>query len=333
MRQKQVFPRAEVAHLWANQRQDSARDSSGSFYFNGPTIYSSGPHFPMASIHEKEGTRYAIITTRTYSNTTAKHQSIVRGACSHLDRVWCAYPSDAINGNHEANIKAFEKEAKGYAEDITPRTRKPEKYLNLIYQVRETFKKYCAHFDLNEQELREKYSLRYLYIESRDGSEEATREEREARERERIEEEARRKEQARKDRKKDLATLRKWRALDPSVGLVLYFNVLDETYLRINIKTQEIETSKGIKMKFDVAERFYSWYYKTLKGGGCTGDCEKEMLGYSVRTANENGLTVGCHNISIDEITTLAKAMKWTVPQVAIERCKLVKAGKAISLN
>lgn len=66
---KRVFPTDEIAHIWAHQRQDEARNSGGNFYFNGPTIYSYGGHFPIASLSGKHP-NVVYFTTRGYSNTT-----------------------------------------------------------------------------------------------------------------------------------------------------------------------------------------------------------------------------------------------------------------------
>lgn len=51
-RNRQVWPREQVAHLWANASQDSARDPSGNMFFNGPALYSYGSHYVI-------GYRYA----------------------------------------------------------------------------------------------------------------------------------------------------------------------------------------------------------------------------------------------------------------------------------
>ena len=45
---KTVFDRDMVAHLWANKSQDTARVSSGNFWFTGATLYSYGSHFVCA---------------------------------------------------------------------------------------------------------------------------------------------------------------------------------------------------------------------------------------------------------------------------------------------
>lgn len=75
-----------VAHLWAHQKQDFATNGSN-FYFQGKEIYSYGPHFRCASVEtNKFGHKAYLVTTRTYSNTTAKHMGMVRNAipCGEL---------------------------------------------------------------------------------------------------------------------------------------------------------------------------------------------------------------------------------------------------------
>lgn len=74
---------SEVAHFWANETQGEGKASS--MFFEGNKIYSYGHHFEMARIvKDKNGKKVVLFTTREYSNTTSKHKSITRGACSHL---------------------------------------------------------------------------------------------------------------------------------------------------------------------------------------------------------------------------------------------------------
>jgi len=72
-----------VAHLWAHQSQDSARNG-GNLYFDGDTIYSYGPHFPIARHVTTKRGKAVLFTTRDYSATTAGHKCIVQRACRHL---------------------------------------------------------------------------------------------------------------------------------------------------------------------------------------------------------------------------------------------------------
>lgn len=77
---KTVLTNAELPHLWAHQSQAEGRNPSKSFYFEGLTIFSYGPHFPIARHIERKGKKAILFTSRCYSNTTARHKSKVRSA-------------------------------------------------------------------------------------------------------------------------------------------------------------------------------------------------------------------------------------------------------------
>jgi hypothetical protein len=78
---RHIYSNHEIPHLWAHQAQDEARNSSSSFYFSGPTIYSYGSHFPIARHVTNDGGERAILfTTASHSVTTTQHCSLVRRA-------------------------------------------------------------------------------------------------------------------------------------------------------------------------------------------------------------------------------------------------------------
>ena len=85
-RQRHVFDKDMVAHVWAQQTQDDGRSSHGNFYFSGRTIYSYGRHFPIATFFraKKNGPQAVLFTLDTYSNTTSGHVSMTRSACSQF---------------------------------------------------------------------------------------------------------------------------------------------------------------------------------------------------------------------------------------------------------
>lgn len=83
MMTKLVHPNAMVAHLWANQSQESARSNNGQVFFNGRKLYSYGSHF-LTGIVAGDGKQ--IVTTRTYSPTTG----------GHVSDAWSATRGDAI---------------------------------------------------------------------------------------------------------------------------------------------------------------------------------------------------------------------------------------------
>jgi hypothetical protein len=120
---RQVFPTSEIAHKWAHQTQDSARNPQGNFYFRGATIYSYRDSWPLARIYRKRcaptlGDAAApasgvlvLSNCNRYSVTTRQHQSDVNRAVSHLERIAVpevvpAYGADKFSKvQHEENIK------------------------------------------------------------------------------------------------------------------------------------------------------------------------------------------------------------------------------------
>lgn len=84
----QVFDNRMVAHVWAQQRQDSGRSNNGQFYFSGPTLYSYGSRFVAGHIMP-DGT--ALINGDGYSPTTGRHLGYARHAV-HTLRRWYIVP-------------------------------------------------------------------------------------------------------------------------------------------------------------------------------------------------------------------------------------------------
>lgn len=89
---KQVHKPEMVAHLWANQSQDSARVAHGNFYFNGPALYSYGSHYVagyiMPPMYERDDRTLVLLNSYHYGATTSKHQHAARGAAQHHSRLY-----------------------------------------------------------------------------------------------------------------------------------------------------------------------------------------------------------------------------------------------------
>lgn len=76
-----------VAHLWANEKQESAYGSN--FYFEGASIYSYGSHFEAGRIvRNKRGEKAYLINDEYYSNSTSRHQAYVRNAIPIGEKVF-----------------------------------------------------------------------------------------------------------------------------------------------------------------------------------------------------------------------------------------------------
>lgn len=68
-----------VAHLWANEKKESARGSN--FFFEGRSIYSYGYHFEVGrNVRNKCGEKAYLLNDKYYSSSTCKHQRCVRSA-------------------------------------------------------------------------------------------------------------------------------------------------------------------------------------------------------------------------------------------------------------
>lgn len=78
---RQVWPREQVAHLWANASQDSARDPSGNMYFDGPALYSYGSHYVIGYRYAMpDGGAFFVMNGSANSPTTNKMRWIARRA-------------------------------------------------------------------------------------------------------------------------------------------------------------------------------------------------------------------------------------------------------------
>lgn len=87
-----------VAHLWANEKQESANGSN--FYFEGESIYSDGGHFEVGRIvRNKRGEKAYLINDTYYSSTTSKHQYYVREAIPTGSKVFSVGCNMSNTGN------------------------------------------------------------------------------------------------------------------------------------------------------------------------------------------------------------------------------------------
>lgn len=110
MRIRQVWPREQVAHLWANASQDSARDPSGNMYFNGGVLYSYGSHYVIGvRLVRADGSPLFVMNADTNSPTTNKMRHIAFHALPRFnDVVWVG----GLNANRWHNLKPANMAAK-----------------------------------------------------------------------------------------------------------------------------------------------------------------------------------------------------------------------------
>lgn len=88
----------QVAHLWAHQAQEEARNSQDNFYFHNNTIYSYGAHFICGQIvFNKRGEKAYVLNDNSYSSTTSKHQGVVKSSIPFGSTIFSTSGADTPN--------------------------------------------------------------------------------------------------------------------------------------------------------------------------------------------------------------------------------------------
>jgi hypothetical protein len=133
----------DLVSVWLRQSQDYGQyRSDGSFYFQGDTIYSYGTHFPIAKLATApNGEQVIFVTTRTYSNTTAKHISAVHRGIRNTHRkvLYVNDPTEVVGVHNVEQMKRdfAEVEAKH------AKARKPKLYSGELFNICERCRDYC----------------------------------------------------------------------------------------------------------------------------------------------------------------------------------------------
>lgn len=272
---KRVHTPDNVAHLWANQHQEDARTPTNNLYFRGTEIYSYGSHFCIAK--HVEGA--VLFTEREYSNTTSKHKSIVRNACSHKNIVYCYNPL----GSHEQNFQAWRNECEGYIEKLA-KARKPEKYIQELEGVKYRAERYANLFEITVPEtlirawvITDKQEV-VAYMEAKA--------------------EAIAKEKARKLRlakKKHKEEVQKWKNFET----YRLYSRGEYDLLRYNKENKRFQTSQGVEIPLAIG----LGVYKRL----ANSEAVEKILEFEVKEITKKHIVVGCHKVEMKEIEEIIK--------------------------
>lgn len=138
----------DVAHNWAHQT--GRRQRGFNMYYDGDTIYSYGRHFPIARLTAtRNGAPCALLTTASYSVSTAKHITITRRAIPgsvqmfEVDNVTAIY-KDEHRANHAGMVAGMRA-----ALDKASRARQNKAYwLTCAETLREQANRYARAFRL-----------------------------------------------------------------------------------------------------------------------------------------------------------------------------------------
>jgi len=140
---KKVFNNNELAAVWVARSQDEGRSPGERMYFTGDTIYSYGPHFPIARFFTApNGEEVVLFTTQNHSNTTNRHMRIVQSAVNRAGYrvVYCGDVGGFIA--HDSNLRQFQIELERAAVKHD-KARKPQLYKGGIMHQCKLAREYC----------------------------------------------------------------------------------------------------------------------------------------------------------------------------------------------
>lgn len=289
-RTRHVYPADMVAHLWAHQSQQSARNGGGTFYFDGETIFSYGRHFPIARHVETKRGRAVLFTTRDYSVTTTSHKSMVARACQHLTAFYVQHPTDT---DRKAQFEEYRERYRTLARKYSKaRSQKPW-ILGRMRRVVEEGNRFAVFFGL-------RCRLSMPTDESAMEAECKRIEEREALRRQR--ELAKRKREEAQRQQEALERVQQW--VD---GVIDYCPGYGP--IRLRIVGDELQTSRGARVPLAHAVRAFR-VIKRLRDRGQTYERNGRAirLGHFVLDAVDNAGNVraGCHDVTWEEIERVA---------------------------
>lgn len=323
----------KIAHLWAYQQQDSARNT-GNYYFNGRTIYSYGSHFPIATISSVDN-NVVFFTRKSYSNTTSKHIHTTYRSINHKNIIYVDSPRDFKVYSDEFWIELTNYSKLIY--ECLKSSKKPrirpqtiERYLVDAESHKAEALKFLNVFGLNFDTLENKERLSYKrnkegvsiqklwfkkgailkadfedikrlftssYVENAgaliDAKNEADKKA-----------EAQQKAKQNKIRKKAIAENKK-RLEQWKKGEDVNTYYLNEFPIELREKGEYIETSHGADVKTADAKLLY---LALKRGSDVLG---KEIGRYTVIENTNEHIKIGCHVISKKVVNEFAQSMQW----------------------
>jgi hypothetical protein len=269
---KKVFSNnSELAHVWANQLQDEGRGSS--MYFNGPVIYSYGPHYEIARfLTTEQGEKVCFLNTNGYSNSTAKHTSHVLNAVQDGIKLFkVPFPGNQITIDKLRNVLIQLKVNISSLLDQQIKAKSNFKYFLDARDTLENASEIAALFNLSGFTVADfpnwtAANDKYQHL--------------------RATESKRLEEKQAKELEKKLETLKKW--LSGEFNGTLYGIPV---HLRLINDGKDIQTTMGARVPLEAAKRLYN---KLKSGLDCKGD---KIEGFTVIENNPDTIKIGCHVI------------------------------------
>lgn len=289
---RHVYPNHEVPHLWAHESQEEARNSTGSLYFQGPTIYSYGSHFPIARhVTNGRSERAVLFTTAHHSVTTSGHCSAVARAIPpnvpvfrvpHLRNSWDNLP------NHTDNVESYVRRISELLGKAKRARVNRDWHQREALRLREQLQRYVAFFDLSDVTFPKSDELDALqsWITAHQEEERQRREEAA-----RLADEQRRREQA--------DQIQRFQAGDPHVSYISGVSPM------LRVVGDEVQTSLGARFPVSHAIRGLAFIRKVRESGQeYVRNGHTIHLGHYVidRIEADGTVHAGCHVVRAEEI-------------------------------
>lgn len=273
----------QLAHQWAAQTKPSGKGSN--FYYDGPTIYSYGGHFPIATFYpQPNGGRCVLFTTDGYSPSTSRHISYTRSALHGLGvNVFnVAHVPTPHHVHHPDNVCDYMRRIERDTL-LTARSRQNKQWrLTELVALQREAELYRATFapdmpaiavTVSDDELRAAMTVRKAA-------------EAAARTRAAV---------------ADAQARAEWRTGD-------HYAAPGDTMLRLSGNRETIETSRGARVPVSVAPALWALVQRARAGDVFEIPASASNVGdFTLRDITAEGdLIVGCHHIRYAELDALA---------------------------
>ena len=274
---KKVFQNNyETIHVFAQRTHPEGRNQSRSVFFEGDKIYSYGYHYLLGEFLDANT---ILINDEGYSVSTSKHISILSGATSQYKRYYKTRVDVDYIYNHVFN----------YLKPKLAKARKPQKYTSEIFALWNSLNEYINERKETKTRKRKEYKQLLKFVDSLqdDNALESLRE-------------WAKKEKEKKQRKEKRTLKEKLNKFYKYE--INFFRVGNLDYLRRSENGQYIETSQGVKIDIEEARR----YYNVLSSGV---NMRGERISHYMTKSFNDLLTIGCHNISKEQINKISKLL------------------------
>jgi hypothetical protein len=332
-RKKYVFSRPMVAHLWAHQTQEEARDTRTVFFFDGKSIFSYGRHYCIARLYscpqgeqwrcephtpfDINGRKMVLINSTTYSSATSGHKSCVLSAIPQdWAKIEVPYPQADEYSIEKQGLNMdylLDEIRQAYDEQMDSKKRLSRRAL---FNARiDEARKFWAFFgtELLKGDNYKPSKLNKRFFELVTQVDEPTEQGSLIVTEVNTAELTKSAPKPRKTYEPDLtdidlvAELQKWRDGGYVVGYVLQVLVRNADTDLLRIKDGMVQTSRGMSVELDEAKRAYK-EYKTDIAFEITGAHGGSWSGYE----KDGKVHIGCHTISPAEIELLFADMQQT---------------------